>query len=133
MREFGNPIGPELRERIVEEAEKLFAATKTIRHVKASEFAMELPNDPVLAHEAELRWPEGRIRVAMTVPEARPPFEWVIEITSNIDEGDYFKHYLVRESDIVLAQRKVLTPIDVQEARVILADLAQAHAALQSS
>jgi len=44
-----------------------------------------------------------------------------------VGETDYFKHYLVREYDIFLAQRKILTPIAGVEAEVIRGDLAAAR------
>lgn len=130
MREFGPTIGDERRAEIVRAAEAVFEAALKRRGARASEFEMEVPGDPVVVNEADIRWPSGRLRIAKTMPEARPPFEWLIEITSNVDETDYFKHYLVLEDGIVLAQRKVLTPIDDQEAAVILADLAIAKAEL---
>ena len=69
---------------------------------------------------------DQRIRIGRTLDEARPPFEWVYEISSDMGESEYFKHYLVRESDIVLAQRKVLTVIDDEEAAILRADLEEA-------
>ena len=130
MRVFGEPIAAAKQAEIVREAEKLYGLSATRRLVNASAFAMDLAGDPVVVHEADVRWPDGRVRVAKTMPEVRPPFEWVMEITSNVDEVDYFKHYLVRDGDIVLAQRRVLTPIDEVEAAIILNDLAQAVRAL---
>jgi len=130
VRELGPGIHRARYEQIVVAAEAFFEAASAKRDVRASDFAMELLGDPVLTRESEVKWPEGRMRVAKTLPEGRPPFEWLIEITANIDEGDYFKHYLVREDDIVLAQRRVLTPIDEVEAKIILKDLAEAQRAL---
>jgi hypothetical protein len=46
-----------------------------------------------------------------------------MERSSDVGEADYFKHYLVRAHDIVLAQRKVLTPLDAEEAGVLRGDL----------
>ncbi len=108
----------------------LFGAIEHKRAAHASEFEFEMEGDPIVVNEADMRWPDGRMRIAVTTPEARPPFEWLIEITSNIDEGDYFKHYLVLEGDVVLAQRKVLTSIDDVEAAIVLADLKTAAAVL---
>ena len=127
MRDIGSGIDKARYDQIVAAAEAFFEAASTKREVRASDFAIELPGDPVLTRESEVKWPEGRMRVAKTLPAARPPFEWLIEITANIDEGDYFKHYLIREADIVLAQRRELTPIDEIEASIILDDLAAAH------
>ena len=123
MREFGRTIDEVRRAEIVRAAERLFEQAGRKREVRASEFELEFPGDPVVVHEADIRWPDGRLRVAKTASRARPPFEWLIEITSNVGETDYFKHYLVLEDSIVLAQRKVLTPVDDIEAGVILADL----------
>lgn len=132
MRPFGEGISDERRVQITAAAQRVFAAAPSRRMLLAGAFALDGDEDRVVATEAEVRWPEGRLRVAHSRPEERPPFEWVYEITSNIDEDavDYFKHYLIRDNDIVLAQRKVLTPIDDEEARIILDDLALAEAAI---
>jgi len=130
MREFGPEIDGSRREEIMRAAEIVFAEAAARRAARASEFELEISGDPVVVYEAQVRWPDGRMRVAKTSPAARPPFEWLIEITSNVNETDYFKHYLILENTVVLAQRKVLTPIDDQEAAVVLADLAVAKAHL---
>jgi hypothetical protein len=131
MRDFGPPIGQATYDAIRQAALELYEAIPQKREVPARAFAMEEEPDRIVVTEADLRWPDGRVRVALTKPEARPPFEWLVEITSDVNEADYFKHYLVREDDIVLAQRKVLTPLDDQEAQTMLADLAAAREALK--
>jgi hypothetical protein len=88
---------------------------------------MEEKPDQVVAREVDLRSGPNRLRIAATESSARPPFQWLLEITSDMGEADYFKHYLVREDDIVLAQRKVLTPLDDKEAEVVLSDLQAAQ------
>jgi hypothetical protein len=123
MREFGNPVRAEVRDEIVKLAQRIFDAAEPKRLVRASEFAMDETPDRVVVNEVDLRSGSERLRIAVTRPDARPPFEWLMEITSDVAEADYFKHYLVLEGDIVLAQRKVLTPLDRQEAEVVLADL----------
>jgi hypothetical protein len=130
MREFGAPVGAEVRSEILRAAEAFYAGVEKKRDVTAAEFAMEDAPERVVVHEAELRWDGERMRVAATEPAARPPFEWLYEITSDVGEADYFKHYLIREHDVVLAQRKVLTPIDAQEAELILRDLQAAQNAI---
>jgi hypothetical protein len=127
MREFGPLVGPEIRAQIAELARSVFNQAEPKRDVLAREFAMDENPDQVVVHEVDLRSDEGRLRIAVTEPAARPPFEWLLEITSDIGETDYFKHYLVRENDIMLAQRKVLTPIDADEAATILTDLQTAR------
>jgi CO/xanthine dehydrogenase Mo-binding subunit len=124
MREFGPMVGAPVRAQITELARSMFVAAEPKRAVTGAEFAMDEHADDVVVREAEWRGEGGqRLRIAATESTARPPFEWLYEITSDVGEADYFKHYLVREGDIVLAQRKVLTPIDEAEAAVILADL----------
>jgi hypothetical protein len=128
MREFGKNIDEQERAEIIRAARDVFDGSVKKRAARASEFALEIPGDPIMVNEVDVRWEEGRLRVAMTTEEAHPMFEWLIEITANMGEVDYFKHYLVLEDDVVLAQRKVLTPIDSEEAAVVLADLALAAA-----
>ncbi|HEY6736261.1 MAG TPA: hypothetical protein VI322_00940 [Candidatus Saccharimonadia bacterium] len=130
MREFGEVISPDTRTAIVAAAQAFYAAAPQRRTMLAEQFAMDGDLRRVVATEAEVKWPGGRMRVAHSRPEERPPFEWIYEITSDVGEADYFKHYLIREDDIVLAQRKELTPIDQAEAEVILQDLAAAQRAL---
>jgi hypothetical protein len=134
MREFGPAIDRRLYDAVTRAALELYEVAPKPREVTAAAFAMEGGDpDRVVVTEALVKLEDGRVRVAQTKPAERPPFEWLIEITSDIGETDYFKHYLVRENDIVLAQRKVLTPIDEAEAAIILADLTAARAALDEA
>ncbi|HEY2004595.1 MAG TPA: hypothetical protein VGH44_05790 [Candidatus Saccharimonadia bacterium] len=113
-----------MRTEILKMARDLYDRVEAKRAVKAKDFAMDGDQERVVAHEVDIKHESERLRVAVTEPSARPPFEWLLEITSDVGgEADYFKHYLVREHDVVLAQRKVLTPIDEQEADLILHDL----------
>jgi hypothetical protein len=123
MREFGPVIDPAKRGQILTLAKQIYDRAEPKREIHASEFAMEDETDRVVAHEVDLREEHERMRIAVTEPSARPPFEWLLEITSDIGEAEYFKHYLIRDHDVVLAQRKVLTPLDNQEADLILGDL----------
>lgn len=131
MRVFSQPIAPAVRAEITAATQSLYAVAPGRRTMQAQQFAMEGDPGRIVATEAEVSWPAGRLRIAHSHPEERPPFEWIYEITSDVGESDYFKHYLIRDNDIVLAQRKVLTPIDQAEADVILADLAAARQSLQ--
>lgn len=117
-----------MRTEILKIARSLYDSAPVKREVRAKDFAMDGDQERVVAHEVDLRHEGERLRVAVTEPSARPPFEWLLEITSDVGEADYFKHYLIREHDVVLAQRKVLTPIDQQEADLILSDLQTASA-----
>ncbi len=131
MRNFGPPIGPEQDHAIRQLAHQVFEAAPARRAAPGGDFAMDERADQTVLYEADIRLADGqRLRVAETIAEARPPFEWLMEITSDIGEADYFKHYLVREHDIVLAQRKELIPIDAAEAELILHDLGVAQAAI---
>ncbi|HVQ44848.1 MAG TPA: hypothetical protein VMT30_07880 [Candidatus Saccharimonadia bacterium] len=123
MREIGEPIGAQRCRELVDLAARVYDAGEVKRAVKASEFAMEDVPDRVVVQEVEVRVDGERLRVARTRPDARPPFEWLLEVSSDLGETDYFKHYLFRDHDIVLAQRKVLTVIDEVEAEVLERDL----------
>lgn len=111
------------RHEIVELAGAVFEAAPKRRQLKAGDFMFEGDATRVVAEEVTLDIPEGRIRVAYSQPKERPPFEWQWEITSDIGEADFFKHYLVRDEDVVLAQKKVLTPIDDFHAGLLISDL----------
>ncbi len=91
------------------------------RDILGSDFVME-PGDQVVVQELDIMTEQGRFRIAATKPYARPPFEWLFEITSEINTGAAMRHYLVREEDIVTAERRNLTPIDAVEAALILSD-----------
>jgi len=127
MREFGQPVGGDVRKEILTLAKSLYDRVEPKRAVRAKEFAMDEEPEQVVVHEVDMRHEAERLRVAITEPSARPPFEWLLEITSDVGESDYFKHYLVREHDVVLAQRKVLIPIDREEAELVLSDLRTAQ------
>jgi hypothetical protein len=128
LREFGPAANESVRNEILALAQSIYRQTQPKRAVKAHEFAMEEHPDDVVVHEVDVKWDDERLRIAMTEATARPPFEWLVEITSDVGESDYFKHYLVRDHDVVLAQRKVLTPIDDEEAAIVMADLKAALA-----
>jgi hypothetical protein len=125
MRDFEGTVSAELAQRVRAAAKELFDLIKTKKPVLGSALAME-PADEVVLYEASVKTPLGNLQLAETLPAARPPFEWLMEITSDLGDGSYFKHYLIRENDIVLAHRKLLTPIDDVEANTILSDLAAA-------
>jgi hypothetical protein len=127
LREFDTPIEKKVRDMILTLSESIYDQAEPKRAVTAQAFAMEENPDSVVVHEVDVKWEGERLRIAKTEASARPPFEWLVEITSDIGESDYFKHYLIRENDVVLAQRKVLTPIDQEEADIILADLKAAQ------
>ena len=127
MREFGPAASPELNADIRREALSLFELMPDKKPVLGDALAMD-ETDLLVLEVAEVLDEEGnKFKLSVTRPKARPPFEWLIEISSDLGESEYFKHYLVREDDIVLAQRKLLTLIDAAEAEIILADLAKAR------
>lgn len=129
MRDFGEPISDAARKDLLGLIDQLYSSAPAKREVTAGEFAMEENPERIVVREIDLKWDGERIRIGKTLDEARPPFEWVYEISSDMGESEYFKHYLVRENDIVLAQRKVLTVIDDVEAAILRADLEEALAA----
>jgi|GEM_PF-1171584 len=133
MREFGPAITADMRQRIYHEAQALFELVPEKKPVLGDAFAMEDAVDQAVIYEVDVKLKDGqRLRVARTEATARPPFEWLVEITSDIGAADYFKHYLIREHDIMWAERKNLYPIDDAEARVILHDLQVAREAQES-
>jgi len=130
MREFGPEIGVDERAAILKLAKSVFDAAEPKREVRAHEFGMEEGKDRVVVREVDVRWDDQRLRVAATEAAERPPFEWIYEISSDVGQSEYFKHYLIRDNDVVLAQRKELFPIDSEEAKLVMADLEAARAAL---
>lgn len=130
MRTFGTRVSSEREERIRQEVQALFEAAPERRPHRGSEFALDNADDIVM-YEVNISVGEGeRYRVNISLPTSRPPFEWIMEITADVNMAGYIKHYLIRDDDIVLADRKVLTVIDDEEAEIMLADLAAARAAL---
>lgn len=130
MRVFGSPISSQRDAALRVTLAELFEELPDLREIRGGDYAME-PADQVVIHERSVKLPDGqRYRLARTMPEARPPFEWIYEVSSDINEIDYFKHYLVRDNDIVFAMRKELTPIDEIEAQIIEADVATLRLAM---
>jgi hypothetical protein len=123
MRPFGEPIGEVRRAELVAAIADVYAKLPSRRDILAADYLME-PPERVVIRVGELKVKDGpRLRIGATEADARPPFEWIYEVTSDVTEADYFKHYLVLGDQIVLAHLKVLTPIDEAEAQIILADL----------
>lgn len=130
MREFGTYISPETEAKLRAEVESVFALMPDKSDVFGADFAMDEPDAKVIT-AADLKLADGqRFRLSRTENSARPPFEWLWEISSDLGESEYFKHYLIRETDTVMAQRKEIFPIDEPEAEIILADLKFAREAL---
>jgi hypothetical protein len=120
-------IGADEREEVRALAQEIYDLAEPKRPVKAGEFAMDGDPDVIVARQVDLKNEGERLRVAVTEASARPPFEWLLEITSDVGEADYFKHYLIRDNDIMMAQRKVLTPVDRPEFELIMHDLKTAR------
>lgn len=129
MREFQGTASAELMAEVRRRAQELFDLVPEKREVRGAALVMD-DEDALVLREAVVPVPDmGKLQISATEATARPPFEWLLEITSDLHpESDYFHHYLVREHDTVLAIRKDLTVIDEEEARLILADLATARA-----
>jgi hypothetical protein len=124
MREMAEQISAAECKELISTIEQLYGSVPAKRQVTAADFMMdEMEPDRIVVREIELKWDGNRLRVGASLPDARPPFEWIYEISSDVGESDYFKHYLVRTDDIVLTERKLLVPIDAAEAEVLRADL----------
>lgn len=127
MREFQPPVSPALRQQIIDAVSRLLAAAPKVKNYYGRDLAMD-DEELIVSRSAMYNLgDEGTITVALSEEVARPPFEWIVEITSEIGQSDYLKHYLVRDEDVVLAHRKVLTEVDDEEAKLLLADLKQAE------
>ena len=123
MRPFGSPISRERTAELTTRITELYRLLPLRREIKGADYLME-PADKTVIEVGELKIKDGpRLRIGATETDARPPFEWLYEVTSDVTPADYFKHYLVFEDHIALAHLKVLTPIDEAEAEVILSDL----------
>lgn len=114
---------------IREQVAELYEDKARWRDIPGGDFVME-PADAVVVQELDVMTEAGRFRLAATLPTARPPFEWLFEITSEINTGTAMRHYLIREDDIVRAERRTLTPLDDEEAELILDDLKLVAASL---
>ena len=91
------------------------------RQIPGSDFVME-PGEAIVMEELDVMTEYGRFRLAATKATARPPFEWLYEITSEINTDGGIRHYLVREEDIVSAERRTLTPLGDADAQLVLSD-----------
>ena len=124
---MSRPVSAETYQRIFDEALAVFALMPDKKPVLGEALAMD-EADMVVLEVAQVKDDEGKVfKLSITKPIARPPFTWLVEISSDLGESDYFKHYLILETEVVLAQRKVLSPIDDVEAAIILEDLAAAR------
>ena len=125
MPEFGRPVSEELRVQVLDRIKQLVAESPSANAVTAEDYVLE-PADAVVLDHALIQTDDGDVDLNVTRPGWCPPFEWLAEITSSLPGADYLKHYLVRDTDIVLAHRRELTVIDDAEAEAILADLQKA-------
>jgi hypothetical protein len=131
MREFDPPVSPELRQQIIDLVVEILERASKVKPLYGRDFAMDAA-DAYVGARANLDLGEeiGSISLAQAEPGTEPPFEWIVEVTSEIGESEYLRHYLVRENDVVLAHRKVLTEVDDKEATSLIDDLKMALATL---
>ena len=130
MRTFGPAASAQQLAKVQAAVAELYARLPDHQPVLRESLGLDRPQEVAL-YQAEIKFKDGqRLRIGATEPGARPPFEWLYELSSDIGEADYFKHYLLRRDDIMFAQRKELTPIDEAEAELILHDLAVAATGL---
>lgn len=126
MLEFTPPVSNELRYKLLKLVDELIDACPKLKIQHGHDLAMD-KEELVVSKVAKFDLGDevGTVTVARSEAVARPPFEWLAEITCEINDVGYLKHYLVRDSDVVLAHRKVLTEIDNAEAERIITDLKQ--------
>jgi hypothetical protein len=124
MRNFNPPVQLELRNEIINLVIQILLLAPKIKQQFGSDLAMD-DEDEVVCEYTKIDMGDdiGVITVAKSKEYARPPFEWIVEVTSEIGESEYFRHYLIRDDDMVLAQRKVITEVDDEEARLLIIDL----------
>jgi hypothetical protein len=132
MREFNPPVRAELRQAVIDLVEEILDLAPKIKWQHGRDLAMD-DEEAVVSRSTRIDLGEevGEVTVAASEASARPPFEWLVEVTADINERGYLKHYLVRDNDVVLAHRKVLTEIDDAEAELLIADLRQTLAFLK--
>jgi hypothetical protein len=131
MRDFTPPVAPSLRQRIAELVLTILERAPKVKSQYGRDLAMDQV-DMLVSRSAKIDLGEdiGSISLAQSEASARPPFEWIVEVTSEIGESDYLRHYLIRENDMVLAHRKVLTEVDDREAEGLISDLTMTLATL---
>jgi len=125
MRNFSPPVRPELREQIVDLVQQIIAAAPKTKQQFGRDLIMD-DTELLVSESAKITFDnddDAVISLAQSMPAARPPFEWLVEITSELEPSDYLKHYLVRQDDMVLAHRKVITEVDDWEAEALIDDL----------
>ncbi len=82
---------------------------------------LDLPADLAALTTVAIKTPEMIIEVRTCTPEARPPFEWVAEITLR---GSEYKHYLLRpDHTIVETYGKTVTDVSDVDATKLYATL----------
>jgi hypothetical protein len=128
---FEPPVAAPLRQEIVQLVDAILDRAPKVTSLRGRDLAMD-DEDEVVSRSARVDLGEaiGTISVAASEASARPPFEWLVEVTSEIGQSDYLRHYLVRDDDMVVAHRKVLTEVDDAEAHELIDDLKSVLASL---
>jgi hypothetical protein len=79
---------------------------------------LDLPADLPALTTIAIKTPDMIIEVRLCNEAARPPFEWVAEITLRSDD---YKHYLLRtDHTVVETYGKTVTPVNETEAQNLL-------------
>ncbi|HVE81072.1 MAG TPA: hypothetical protein VNA68_02990 [Candidatus Dormibacteraeota bacterium] len=91
------------------------------REVAANEdFGLEL-DGKIIYDSCKATSPEGPIEINLTRDYARPPFEWLAEITL---DGKPFRHFLLTsEQTVIETYGKQVLPVSEQDAKWLLAVL----------
>jgi hypothetical protein len=79
--------------------------------------ALELPPSIIAVDNLKVPLPGGlTIEISHTRPAARPPFEWLTEITLASADKTYYKHYLTTlDGRLVEAIRKDFFPVSATD------------------
>jgi hypothetical protein len=107
---------------VTEAALKFLNNHPSAKVITGADFGIE-PADMIVAHSGKTSWGEGEfLKVNATTAEARPPFEWLIEVST--DDG---LHYLLfQDKRLMRAVRKELFVVPDDEAEKLLELIKQA-------
>jgi hypothetical protein len=97
-----------------------------LKTVTGAEFDME-PATMIVAHSVKVGLEDGEyVRVHATTPDARPPFEWLLELTTLDD------HFLLFDDGrLVRAVKKDLFPLKPGDGEWLIGQLGKAIEASQ--
>ena len=108
--------------KLMDVSQRLMVAAVTLRQLTAAETGDdELKPKTRVMQRCTYRYLEAEAEINLTNAEARPPYEWLVELSFREQEP---RHYLITNKyELVEAYGRKIFPVDEEAAQILLSQL----------